>query len=152
MILTSLKSKHGSRRKPKVVGRGRASGHGKTCCKGHNGQLARTGAAIRPGFEGGQTPTYRRLPKFQTNERPNRLTWKIVNLSCLNSLSAEKLITPELLLEKGIIDKVYDGLRVLGDGEIKFAVTIQASHFSESAKKKIEAAGGKWEIVNSKNK
>ena len=147
MKLTDLKSAKGARKKPKTVGRGRASGHGKTCCKGHNGQNQRAGFGRRYGFEGGQTPMYRRLPKFQTNERPNRLTWSVINLSDLEKLSSYKEITPELLLEKDIIGSLNDGLRVLGDGEIKFSATIKAHHFSQTAKEKIEASGGKCEII-----
>ena len=147
MKLTDLKPNEGSRRPRKLVGRGRGSGHGKTCCRGNNGQGQRSGPGMRAGFEGGQTPLYRRLPKFQTNERPNRRLWAIVNLSDLESLSEHKQITPELLLEKGIIDSINDGLRVLGDGEIKFPVTIKANHFSHSAKEKIEKSGGKWELI-----
>lgn len=147
MKLIDLKSKEGSRRHAKTVGRGRGSGHGKTSCRGNNGQGQRAGASIRPGFEGGQTPLYRRLPKFQTNERPNKRFWAIVNLANLEILSGHKLITPELLLEKDIIDHLNDGLRVLGDGEIKFPATVKAHYFSKSAKEKIEAAGGKCEII-----
>lgn len=147
MKLTDLKPKKGSRRKSKLVGRGRASGHGKTCCRGNNGQGQRAGNAIRPGFEGGQTPLYRRLPKFQTNERPNRLIWTVVNLDDLESLSGCKEISPEILLQKEIIDDINAGVRVLGDGEIKFSTHIKAHYFSNSAKQKIEAAGGKWELM-----
>ena len=152
MQLTDLKSAKGSRRKRKEVGRGTGSGHGKTCCRGNNGRGQRSGTGQRLGFEGGQTPMYRRLPKFQTNERPNRLIWAIVNLNDLEKLSASKVITPELLLEKGVIDNLNDGLRILGNGEIKFSVTIKAHHFSSSAKEKIEAAGGKCELINNKTK
>lgn len=147
MKLLDLKPKKGSRRKPKEVGRGRASGHGKTCCLGHNGQGQRAGKGARAGFEGGQTPLYRRLPKFQTNERPNKLIWSVINLSSLEKLSNHKEITPELLIEKGIIDKLNAGLRILGNGEIKFSASVKAHHFSNSAKEKIEAAGGKCELI-----
>ena len=147
MKLIDLKPARGSRNKAKVLGRGRASGHGKTCSRGNNGQGQRAGKGMRAGFEGGQTPLYRRLPKFQTNERPNKLLWTIINLKDLNKLSDCKQITPELLLEKGIIDKLNDGLRILGDGEIKFAANIKAHYFSVSAKEKIEAAGGKCELI-----
>lgn len=146
MKLADLKSNIGSRRRKKDVGRGRASGHGKTSCRGHNGQGQRSGKGRKTGFEGGQTPIYRRLPKFQTNERPNKLCWNVVNLCDLESLAGNKQITLELLLEKGIIEDQNDGLRILGSGELKFSATFIANHFSESAKKKIEAAGGKWEI------
>ncbi|OGI20049.1 MAG: 50S ribosomal protein L15 [Candidatus Melainabacteria bacterium RIFCSPHIGHO2_02_FULL_34_12] len=147
MKLTELKPAKGSRRKSKNLGRGRASGHGKTCCRGNNGQGQRSGKGARAGFEGGQTPLYRRLPKFQTNEVPNQRNWTIVNLSDLEVLSKCKEITPQILLDKGIIDKLNDGVRVLGDGDIKFAVSVKANYFSKSAKEKIEAAGGKCELI-----
>ena len=148
MKLIDLKSAKGSRKKKKEVGRGPGSGHGKTSCRGNNGQGQRAGKGHRAGFEGGQTPIYRRLPKFQTNERPNKLIWTIINLSNLENLSSSKIITPELLLEKGVIDNLNDGLRILGNGEIKFSATIKAHHFSHSAKEKIESAGGKCELIN----
>lgn len=150
MKLTELKPQEGSRRKTKEVGRGRSSGHGKTCCRGNNGQGQRAGKGKRPGFEGGQTPLYRRLPKYQTNERTNRRTYSIANLADLEKLSEYKQITPDLLLEKGIIDTINDGVRILGDGNIKFPVNIKAHYFSKPAKKKIESAGGKWEIIGLK--
>ena len=151
MKLVDLKPRDGSRRKPKEVGRGRSSGHGKTCCRGNNGQGQRAGGGMRPGFEGGQTPIYRRLPKFQTNERPNRRYWTIINLKDLEKVSGHKQITPELLLKSGVIDNLNDGLRILGNGEIKFSATIKAHHFSQSAKEKIEAAGGKCELIKGDN-
>lgn len=147
MKLTELKSAKGSRKKRKTVGRGPGSGHGKTSCRGNNGQGQRAGKGHRAGFEGGQTPIYRRLPKFQTNERPNRLIWAVINLRDLEKFSGSKVITPEMLLEKGIIDNLNDGLRVLGDGEVKSSITVKAHHFSNSAKEKIEAAGGKCELI-----
>ncbi len=148
MKLTDLKPAKGSRRKRKELGRGRASGHGNTCCRGDNGQGQRSGGGMRRGFEGGQTPLYRRLPKFQTNERSNRLEFVVVNLKQLQSLSSEKEITPEILKEKGIIASLKDGVRILAKGEMKFSATIKANHFSEEAKKKIEAAGGKCELIS----
>ena len=152
MKLVDLKPAKGSRRKAKLVGRGSGSGHGKTSCRGNNGQGQRAGKGHRAGFEGGQTPLYRRLPKFQTNERPNRRCWTVINLRDLESLSTHKQITPELLLKEGIIDHLNDGVRVLGDGEIKFSATIKANYFSQSAKEKIEAVGGKWELISNKAK
>lgn len=147
MRLIDLKANKGSRRKKKMLGRGRSSGLGNTCGRGDDGQGQRAGGGMRPGFEGGQTPFYRRLPKFQTNERPNRLTWSIVNLKDLEKLSDCKEITPEVLLENGIIDKLNDGLRVLGTGEIKFKAIVKANYFTPSAKEKIEKAGGKCEVI-----
>lgn len=148
MKLIDLKAAKGSRRKPKEVGRGTGSGHGKTSCRGNNGQGQRSGKGKRRGFEGGQTPIYRRLPKFQTNERPNKKQWAIVNLGDLEKLSSHKEITPELLLEKGLIDKINNGVRILGNGEIKFSALFKAHHFSKQAKEKIEANGGKCTIIN----
>lgn len=147
MKLIDLKPAKGSRREAKTIGRGTGSGWGKTSGRGNNGQGQRAGKGIRPGFEGGQTPLFRRLPKFQTNERPNRLIWTVINLHDLNKLSGEKQITPELLLKKGIIDYINDGVRILGKGEIKFSANIKAHHFSSSAKEKIEKAGGKCEVL-----
>lgn len=152
MKLNDLKPKKGSRRPKTRLGRGRASGHGNTCCRGDDGQGQRAGKGMRLGFEGGQTPLYRRLPKFQVNERPNRLKWAVVNLSQLSKLSECNEITPQLLLDQGIIDKLNDGLRILGNGEIKFSSTIKANHFSKSAKEKIEAAGGKAEVIEAPKK
>ena len=152
MKLIDLKPNEGSRREAKEVGRGRSSGHGKTCCRGNNGQGQRAGKGQRLGFEGGQTPLYRRLPKLQTNERPNKRTYSIINLTDLEQLSEHKQITPDLLLEKGIIDTINDGVRVLGDGNIKSPINIKANYFSAQAKQKIESAGGKWEIIELKSK
>ncbi len=147
MNLSDLKPAKGSRRKRKDLGRGRSSGLCNTCGRGDNGEGQRAGKGKRRGFEGGQTPLYRRLPKMQTNERANRLDYNIVNLSQLQKLSGEKEITIELLKEKGIIATIKDGLRILSKGEVKHAYTIKAYHFSEEAKKKIEAAGGKCELL-----
>lgn len=152
MKLIDLKPEKGSRKRAKRLGRGRASGKGNTCCRGDDGQGQRAGKGARPGFEGGQTPLFRRLPKYQTNERSNRLTWAIVNLKQLAKLSDCKEITAQLLLDKGIIDKLEDGLRVLGSGEISFACTIKANHFTAQAKEKIEKAGGKAEVLEKPTK
>lgn len=147
MRLIDLRANQGARRKKKRVGRGIGSGHGKTSCRGNNGQGQHDGKGRKPGFEGGQTPLYRRFPKFQVNERPNKLEWTIINLSCLEKLTGCKEITPSILLEKEIIDKLRDGVKVLGEGELKSPITVKAHKFSEAAKKKIEAAGGKWEEI-----
>ena len=147
MKLNDLKSAKGSRRRRKEVGRGTGSGHGKTSCRGNNGQGQRSGKGGKTGFEGGQTPIYRRLPKFQTNERPNKRQWVIVNLSDLEILSSHKEITPEILLKEGVVDKINDGVRVLGGGKINFQVSIKAHHFSKQAKEKIEASGGKCIVI-----
>lgn len=146
MKIEELKPSAGSRKKPKRVGRGPGSGHGKTSCRGHKGQKARSGASIPAGFEGGQMPLHRRLPKRGFSNYPFKKEYAIVNIERLNKIESEE-ITPELLLKEGIISNLKDGLKVLGNGEIKRAITIRAHAFSKSAIKKIEAAGGKAEVI-----
>ncbi len=146
MKIEELKPAAGSRKKPKRVGRGPGSGHGKTSCRGHKGQKARSGASIPAGFEGGQMPLQRRLPKRGFSNYPFKRQYAIVNLDRLEKIETNE-ITPELLLKEGIISNLKDGLKVLGNGEIKRAITIRAHAFSKSAIKKIEAAGGKAEVI-----
>jgi len=126
-------------------GRGHASGNGKTAGKGHKGQKARSGAP-RPGFEGGQMPLYRRLPKRGFK---NRNTKEIVgiNLSMLNRFEDGAVVDAEALLDAGIIKKTLDGVKILGNGELSKKLTVKANAFSESAKEKIEAAGGSAEVI-----
>ena len=146
MNLETLKAPAGSTRSRKRRGRGNATGQGKTGGRGMNGQKQRSGGGVRLGFEGGQMPLYRRLPKrgftniFAT-------TYAIVNVDDLNRFEAGTEVTPELLKEQGLIKKLYDGVKVLGDGEVKNSLTVKASKFSKTAKEKIEAAGGKAEVV-----
>ncbi len=127
-------------------GRGAGSGNGKTAGKGHKGQNARSGGGVRPGFEGGQIPLYRKLPKrgfynqFSTK-------YAIVNVAALNAFEDGATVNLEALMEKGIIRKAYDGLKVLGNGDITKKLTVEASVFSATAKEKIEAAGGKTEVI-----
>ena len=127
-------------------GRGAGSGNGKTAGKGHKGQNARSGGGVRPGFEGGQIPLYRKLPKrgfynqFSTK-------YAIVNVGKLNAFEDGATVNLEALIEKGIIRKAYDGLKVLGNGEITKKLTVEATVFSATAKEKIEAAGGKTEVI-----
>jgi len=143
--LSDLSPAPGSTKKPKRVGRGIGSGHGKTSCKGHKGQKARTGSGKGAGFEGGQMPLQRRLPKRGfTNIFKKQHS--IVNLKSLSGLS-ETVITPEILLEKGLIKNIKDGVKILGDGELKGALTVKAHFFSASAKEKIISAGGSAEII-----
>ncbi len=130
------------KKRKKRLGCGTGSGHGKTSTKGHKGQRARSGFTLNPGFEGGQNPLYRRLPKRGFNRNALKKVYAIVNLQKLSEL-AEKEITPELLLAKNVIKQLHDGLKILGSGELKQAVTVKAHLFSESAKTKIEAKGGK---------
>ena len=135
----------GSNPGKKRVGRGTGSGHGKTACKGHKGQKARTGGGVKPGFEGGQMPLQRRLPK-RGFKSPNRVEFTILNLSDLEHSGLDE-ITPERLLEEGLVKNPRDGIKILGDGELKRAVKVQADAFSASAMKKIQAAGGTAEVI-----
>ena len=145
MKLSDLAPAPGSRKRKKRVGRGPGSGHGKTSCRGHKGQKARTGGGTKPGFEGGQMPLQRRLPKRGfTNIFQKQYT--IVNLAALDKLS-ETEITPEVLIKEGIVKKVQDGIKILGSGEITRPVTVTAQAFSVSAKEKIINAKGKVEVI-----
>ena len=145
MKLSELAPNPGSRKKRKRVGRGPGSGHGKTSCRGHKGQNARSGGGVKPGFEGGQMPLQRRLPKRGfTNIFQKKFT--IVNLSTLNKLE-ETTITPEYLLKEGVVKKIQDGIKILGNGEITKSITVKAHAFSASAKDKITKAQGSVEIV-----
>lgn len=145
MKLSELAPNPGSRKKRKRVGRGPGSGHGKTACKGHKGQKARSGGGTKPGFEGGQMPLQRRLPKRGfTNIFQKKYT--VVNLGTLERLE-ETTITPEYLLEVGVIKKVQDGIKILGNGEITRPMTVKAHAFSASAKEKIAGAKGSVEVI-----
>ena len=129
------------KKRKKRLGFGAGSGHGKTSTKGHKGQRSRTGFALNPGFEGGQNPLYRRLPKRGFNRSAFKKVYAIVNLQTLAKLE-DKEITPELLLAKNVIKELHDGLKILGSGELNKAVTVKAHLFSVSAKTKIESKGG----------
>jgi large subunit ribosomal protein L15 len=142
MQLTDLRPVEGSRRKPKSIGRGKASGHGKTCTRGHNGQGQRSGESRRFGFEGGQTPLFRRLPKIHNFDEVTKREWIEVNVGALNALPANTEVTPESLVEHRLLRQVSDSLRVLGNGELKVALKVSAHHFSAGARTKIEAVGG----------
>jgi len=142
-----MKSKYAYKKRKKRVGRGIGSGHGKTCCRGTKGQYSRSGSSVTPGFEGGQTTFIRRLPKRGFNNTAFRKRIEIVNVDILSSLN-EKEITPSLLRERGIIKGRYDGIKVLGNGNIDKSITVYADYFSENAQKKIEAAGGKAVVVS----
>src|SRR5699024_11064903 len=141
MKLHELKSNEGSRTNRKRVGRGMASGHGKTSGKGHKGQKARSGGGTRLGFEGGQLPLFQRLPK-RGFTNVNKKDFAIVNLQALNRFEDDTEITPELLLEEGVVSKLKSGVKVLGKGAIEKKLTVKAHKFSASAKEAIEAAGG----------
>lgn len=149
MKLNDLRPNAGGGSKAKKrLGRGTGSGLGKTSGKGHKGQNARSGGGVRPGFEGGQMPLFRRLPKrgftniFAT-------VYAIVNLEDLNRFEENTVVTPELLFEQGVVKKgkAKHGVKILGDGELKVKLTVQAQKFSKTAAEKIEAAGGKVEVI-----
>lgn len=146
MKLHELSPAPGSKKIRNRVGRGIGSGNGKTSGRGHKGQNARSGGGVRLGFEGGQNPLYRRLPKRGFNNR-FRTEYAIVNLSDLNQFDAGTEVTPELLLQKGVIKNPKDGIKVLGNGELAVGLTVKANKFSQSAVEKIESAGGKTEVV-----
>ncbi len=146
MKIQDIRPAEGSRKRNKRVGRGIGSGHGKTSCKGHKGQKARSGGTVGLGFEGGQMPLQRRLPKRGFKNRFG-IEYAIINLDKINGLQGMDVITPELLLEKGIIKDIKDGLKVLGDGSIGRPVNVRATSFSASAAEKIAAAGGKAEVL-----
>jgi large subunit ribosomal protein L15 len=147
MKLHELRKPAGSTKAPKRKGRGTASGQGKTAGRGMNGQNSRSGGGTRPGFEGGQMPLYRRIPKRGfTNIW--RKEYAILNLDDLNRFDEGSVITPELLLKLRIVRKLCDGVKVLGDGTLeKNNLTVQAHKFSKTAVAKIEAAGGKAEVI-----
>ncbi len=134
------------RKKAKRVGRDIGSGHGKTSCKGHKGQKSRSGGTKGPGFEGGQMPLQRRLPKRGFKSR-FKVNYAIVNLKDLSRLEGLDIITPEVLVERGIVKDVKNGIKVLGEGEIHRPLMIKANAFSASAKAKIDASGGKCELI-----
>ena len=146
MRIEDIQPAEGSRKRRKRVGRGFGSGHGKTSCKGHKGQKARSGGPKGAGFEGGQMPLQRRVPKrgFTNNFG---VEYAIVNLDTIEKLRTEGTITPELLYSKGVIKDMKSGLKVLGNGAVQGPVTVRAMVFSASAAAKIEAAGGKAEVL-----
>ena len=128
-------------------GRGAGSGNGKTAGKGHKGQNARSGGGVRPGFEGGQLPLYRKLPKRGFNNYRFGKQYTIVNVDDLNRFEEGAVIDADALLAAGVVSKVLDGIKVLGEGEIAKKITVKAAVFSAAAKEKIEAVGGKTEVV-----
>ncbi len=146
MKLHELRPAKGSTKKRKRLGRGTATGQGKTAGRGQDGQNSRSGGGVRPGFEGGQMPIYRRLPKRGFTNIFKK-EWTIVNLEDLNKFEDGTVITPELLTEEGVVKKVKYGLKVLGNGKLEKKLTIKAHKFSKSAIEKIETAGGKAEVI-----
>lgn len=146
MKLHELKPAEGSTKNSKRKGRGTATGQGKTAGRGQDGQNSRSGGGTRPGFEGGQMPLYRRIPK-RGFTNIFRKQWSVVNVEDLNKFEDNTVITPEMLMETGLIKKVLDGVKVLGDGKVEKKFTVQAHRFSKSAVEKIESAGGKAEVI-----
>lgn len=146
MKLHELKPAEGSRHTRKRVGRGTGSGLGKTSGRGHKGQNARSGGGVRPGFEGGQNPIYRRLPKRGFTS-PNRVEYAVVNLDTFNRFEDGTVVTPELLIETGVVKNLKAGVKVLANGELTKKLTIKAHKFSQSAQEKITAAGGATEVI-----
>ena len=144
--MNSLKPAIGSTKNRKRIGRGTGSGHGKTATKGHKGQKARSGGNVEPGFEGGQMPMQRRLPKRGFNPL-SRKVYSHVNLSRLEVFDAGESVDVEAMLKKGLITKVRDGVKILADGEITKSLKIKAHKFSAAARSKIEAAGGTAEEI-----
>lgn len=146
MKLHELKAPAGATKAPKRKGRGTATGQGKTAGRGMNGQNSRSGGGVRIGFEGGQMPLYRRLPKRGfTNIWGTEYT--IINVDDLNRFEAGTTVTPELLKEAGVVKQVKDGIKILGDGQLEKNISVKAHKFSKTAIQKIEAAGGKAEVI-----
>jgi large subunit ribosomal protein L15 len=146
MKLHELKPAFGATTAPKRLGRGTGSGLGKTSGKGHKGAKARSGGGKRPGFEGGQMPLVRRLPK-RGFYNPFRIEYVAINVDRLEVFEDGMTVTPVELIEYGIIKKIGDGIKIMGNGELTKKLTVQAAKFTATAKEKIEAAGGKAEVI-----
>ncbi|WP_018924653.1 50S ribosomal protein L15 [Salsuginibacillus kocurii] len=146
MKLHELQPAKGSRKKRTRVGRGYGSGRGSTSRRGEHGQNSRSGGGVRPGFEGGQNPIFKRTPK-RGFTNPNRKEYTVVNLDDLNRFEEGTEVTPELLQEKGVISKTKNGVKILGNGNVEKRLTVKANKFSASASKAIEAAGGQTEVI-----
>ncbi len=146
MELNNIKSPRGARKKPKRLGRGRGSGHGKTAGRGSKGQRSRSGSKSSRGYEGGQMPLQRRVPKRGFTNIFKK-EYEVVNVERLGSFESGTEVTPELLSEKGVVKLNRDGVKILGNGELKVSLTVRANLFSRSAREKIEAAGGKVEVI-----
>lgn len=148
MKLHDLKPAPGSNRDRKRVGRGVGSGTGKTAGRGTKGQLSRSGGRLRPGFEGGQNPIYRRMPYKRGFKSPFKTKYELINLKTIANLELEGPITPESLFERGVTRSLDLPIKILGDGEIATAMTFRAHKFTKSAQEKIEAAGGTVEVID----
>lgn len=147
MDLNKLRPNPGSRHSAKRVGRGESSGWGKTCGRGNKGQKSRSSANVSAGFEGGQMPLHRRLPKRGFSNYPFGKRFALVNLRDLARFDADTVVDPGVLVQQGLIKKLYDGVKILGDGDLSVALTVKAHKFSKAAKAKLEAAGGTAEVI-----
>ena len=147
MKLHELSPAEGSVKASFRKGRGAGSGNGKTAGKGHKGQNARSGGGVRPGFEGGQLPLYRKLPKRGFNNARFGKQYSVINVELLNKFNDGDVVDSAALLKAGVINSVMDGVKILGEGELTKKLTVKAKVFSASAKEKIEAVGGKTEVV-----
>ena len=147
MKLYNIKPAEGATKTRKRVGRGTGSGLGKTSGKGHKGQNARSGGGVRPGFEGGQLPLFRRLPKRGFTNAMFKTTYAVLNLDDLNKFEENTEITPELLKEMGILKNQLNGVKILGNGTLEKKLTVKANQFSKKAKEEIEKLGGKAEVI-----
>ena len=147
MKLHELSPAEGSVKEGFRKGRGAGSGNGKTAGKGHKGQNARSGGGVRPGFEGGQLPLYRKLPKRGFNNFRFGKKYAVINVQSLNKFNDGEVVDAAALLALGVINTVFDGVKILGEGELTKKLTVKAAVFSASAKEKIEAVGGKTEVV-----
>ena len=146
MKLNEMKYNDGARKEIKRLGRGQGSGQGKTAGKGHKGQNARSGGGVAIGFEGGQTPFFKRVPKRGFTNM-NRLEYAVINLSDLNRFEEGATVTPELLKEAGLVKKQLDGIKVLANGNLENKVNVKCHKISETAKAAIEKAGGTVEVI-----
>jgi len=146
MQLSDLHPADNSTKRRKRVGRGHAC-HGKTACRGSNGQLSRSGGAKPPGFEGGQTPWYRRLPKYKGFNNPDKIQYTLVDLAMLEKIADKGEITPDLLLSEGIVKSLRNPIKVLANYSISKPITVKLHAFSQTAKEAIENAGGKTEVI-----
>ena len=146
MNLHEMKYNDGARRDVKRIGRGQGSGHGKTAGKGHKGQNARSGGGVAIGFEGGQTPFYKSMPKRGFTNF-NRVEYAVVNLGDLNRFEEGTTVTPELLKQSGLVKKQLDGIKVLGNGTLEKKINVQCNKISKTAQAAIEKAGGKVEVI-----
>ena len=147
MKLNNIHPAEGATTTKKRVGRGIGSGNGKTAGKGHKGQNARSGGGVRPGFEGGQLPLFRRLPKRGFSNAKFKTVYAVINLSDLEKFEKDAVVTPELLHEMGLIKNQLDGIKVLGNGTLTKKLVVKAHKFSNTAKAKIEELGGKAEVI-----